>query len=258
MPDVIVQLAGQLCNHLFIIAAGYAQAKRAGKSLVIRKAGGRPDYFSDWYRSFITKFNDQSTPEALVWREPRFSFVPIPQDATTLVGFFQSEKYFSDVSGDIRALFRLPSDLETQIRTKWAHLLEDTSGCCTIHIRRGDYFWGEGNQSRHGILTNTYYERAMRAADARRYLVFSDDVGWCQQQPWLAGCEFVDEPDRDAALYLLTQFPMLIGSNSTFSWWGAYLGVPKQVWMPARWFGPGGPQDYQDVYLRGWHRVPLD
>jgi hypothetical protein len=254
MTTVTVQFKGQMCNHLFIIAAGYAHAKRINGSLAVIN---RPSDISDWYKSCLASFDSKRDPNTSMWTEPRFSYVPIPPQANYLTGYYQSEKYFCDVSGEIRSLFRLPADRETQIRTKWATILEDVSGCCTIHIRRGDYF-ASSSALYHGILSNIYYERSMQATGARKFYVFSDDLNWCRQQSWLAGCEFIDEPDRDAALYLLTQFPMIIGSNSTFSWWGAYLGIPKQVWMPATWFGSRGPPDYQDIYLKDWHRVPID
>ena len=44
-------------------------------------------------------------------------------------------------------------------------------------------------------------------------------------------------------------------SNSTFSWWGAYLNLNSIKIAPKEWFGPKGPQDYQDVLPNNWIKL---
>lgn len=262
MDTVSIQLNGRLGNHIFEVAAAYAHAKRHGLRLAIHRWRTQPRYFSAWLHRFTGAIEHPPIFREPMWTDPAFAHTSIPASARRLDGYFQSDKYFSDVSGDIRALFRLPAAVEQSIVEKWADILRDKDSACAIHVRRADYFTAE-HAGKYGILTDVYYRRAMdaaRAAGATRFVVISDDITWCRAQPWLSHteCQFVDEPIGEYALYLLTQMPMFIGSNSTFSWWGAYLGVPKQVWMPIHWFGPRGPQDYEDVYVKGWHRMPID
>jgi hypothetical protein len=40
-------------------------------------------------------------------------------------------------------------------------------------------------------------------------------------------------------------------SNSTYSWWGAWLAGGKVV-APARWFGPAWNPETKDIYAEGW------
>ena len=56
-------------------------------------------------------------------------------------------------------------------------------------------------------------------------------------------------------LYILSQGNYIIGSNSTFAWWGAYLGTDSTNIFPAAWFGPDGPKDVEDLVPEQWIRL---
>jgi hypothetical protein len=86
--------------------------------------------------------------------------------------------------------------------------------------------------------------------------VFSDDLEWCRSLNFLQGASFVEEPDTVITLHLMTQFRRFIMSNSSFSWWAAWLAGAEDVIVPNRWFGPSGPKDTQDIYEPNW--VPLE
>ena len=62
--------------------------------------------------------------------------------------------------------------------------------------------------------------------------------------------------DEIEDLYSLSQCDGVIISNSSFSWWGAWLGKKKyKVISPNRWFGPKGPKNYQDIYKKDWIKI---
>jgi hypothetical protein len=262
--DCYVQLIGGLCNQLFQVAAGYAHCKRNGLQLRISKSVQfKPAYWGSWLHRFIENANAPLNLSP-VWQEHCFHYEPIPESARYLHGFFQSAKFFADVSGEIRNLFCPPESVQTEIQKKYSALLtpENLDRAIIVHVRRGDYLMG-GNLAKHGILTEKYYEAAVSAMRALNpdgpLLVFSDDLPWCRAQPYFAGATFVDEPHDVKALWIMSRFRHYIMSNSTFSWWAVWLGASwGHVIAPDRWFGSTGPQDWQDVYEPDWIRVQAE
>jgi Glycosyl transferase family 11 len=175
------------------------------------------------------------------------------------IGYFQSDRYFRDYAEDVRALFRFAPAQLTRPAQRWEQAIrESLRPTVAVHVRRGDYL------AKRTVHTNlhrtTYYRDAVRAlADlvrAKYFLfVFSDDIGWCRAHPLFPRTEpvtYVARFDAYTDLYLQTLCDHHIIANSTFSWWGAWLGQAKSlVIAPAHWFGRDGPS-HHSIYCEGW------
>lgn len=113
-----------------------------------------------------------------------------------------------------------------------------------MHIRRGDYV---GKAHMHFLQPIEYYEKAYsiiceKVQVCALYIV-SDDIEWVKSQPFFLGLPnriFWEEPDELKTLALLS---LCVGgaicANSTFSWWGAFLGAhgkKNPVIMPKHYF----------------------
>jgi hypothetical protein len=106
-------------------------------------------------------------------------------------------------------------------------------------VRRGDYL---GHNGLFTILPLAYYVEAM-AITQGPYIVFSDDIAWCRTH--LPGdCIFMEHNRNHEDLFLMAACDEHIIANSSFSWWGAWLGGGRAV-LPRKWgpaFGPAEPK----------------
>ncbi|MTJ67016.1 hypothetical protein GL309_37595 [Nocardia seriolae] len=105
-------------------------------------------------------------------------------------------------------------------------------GDLVVNVRRGDYF-GTPHQSEYGMNTVAYTLQAVEEAIAEagtptRLVIVSDDLFWCAQnlRPVLDDIAPVSLMDGGVVedLQALVHAPRLIVPNSTFSYWGGYIG----------------------------------
>lgn len=184
----------------------------------------------------------------------------------TLTGYWQTEKYFKRVENRIRKeIFQHPfriSDDTARIADQITYCPNSTS----MHIRRSDNL-AKRALVFHGMLPDEYYLRAtMRILEHfpnAHFFVFSDDPDWCKDKFLSPAYTVVDcnrmsgTFDADGIitkrpggrevedLYLMSLCRHAIIANSSFSWWGAYLGdkgvdLKHTVIAPKTWFVPNG------------------
>jgi hypothetical protein len=153
-------------------------------------------------------------------------------DLLYLDGLWQSEKYFQDVSETIRQELAIipPQDPENQ------NMRERIANCpaVSIHVR----WFDEPNSSGVHNLASSYYEKAIQLMeekiDTPHYFLFSDNPAAASKKIGLPEnrVTFVSHNQGDekayADLWLMSQCQHFITANSTFSWWGAWLGSYSQ------------------------------
>jgi hypothetical protein len=126
--------------------------------------------------------------------------------------------------------------------TKYRDVL--TSNVVSMHIRRTDYLSYNGF---HVVQPIEYYQKSLDIIGNYDYLyVFSDDIDWCRQNLNFDKMIFVEGLDDIEDLWLMSLCRNNIISNSTFSWWSAFLNKNKQktVVCPQTWFGAGFKENY--------------
>lgn len=180
-----------------------------------------------------------------------FHYIDLPfQEETCYNGFFQSEKYFPDKEF-ITNLFS-PSKFVIDQLSKYNDLL--TQGTtCAIHVRRGDYL---KFSHVHFLQPLDYYKKGIETIKADYYLFFSDDLQWCKENFKGSNYYFIEDKDY-VELFLMTKCDHNIISNSSFSWWGAWLNENKNkvVIGPNKWFGSAINHGTSDVIPESWIKI---
>ena len=175
------------------------------------------------YREKITTYD----PAVFKTRKPLIS------------GYWQDERYFENVQEDVRNAF-----VFRNIDNRNILLGKEMSACdsVSLHIRRGDYLKFPNLL----VCTPSYYNRAIDYIKEHVknpvFYVFSDDLDWSEQFMKKQSVEFHmvghnRGKDSYKDMYLMTCCRHNIIANSSFSWWGAWLGKRggKIVVRPSEW-----------------------
>jgi 5'(3')-deoxyribonucleotidase len=257
--QISCHLMGGLGNQMFQVATTVSHGKKIGFEAVFSPTtdlgcSRKKSYTTNVLRKikripkFLGKWN--------VFRESNHRHQILPthfEHNVYLDGYFQSYKYFDDDKEFIKNLFEIDEDTRKFIYNKYGPILKGNT--TSIHVRRGDYI---GLGDIHYNQPLSYYEKALTHVkdDTDTFLIFSDDIEWCKSTPLfmeLKNVVFIDEEDY-ISLYMMTMCKNNIITNSSFSWWGAYLKVQDgKVISPQIWFGPKGPTwNINDIIPLTW------
>ena len=180
-------------------------------------------------------------------------------------GYFQSERYFDK---DLVYERLKPADERIAgLRGKYGDWLL-RPGVTGISVRRGDYL---RKAAWHPFVGERYFKDCLsRLPDVRDFVVCSDGMDWCKRffprtfpdRRFL----FVEGESVLDQLHVHTLCANNIVSNSSFSWWGAWLGEQRRrregfrgmTLAPSMWLGyeprrMGG--DWSDIYFDGMEVV---
>jgi len=131
-----------------------------------------------------------------------------------------------------------------------------------VHVRRGDFLSEKNVKIYGGICTENYYMNALagirESNKTGKLFVFSDDYEWILENSSKYGFTYIDRNAireyRDYFdLILMSKFRYQIISNSTFSWWGAWLcDNPEQIVAPCRWINI---RNMDDIIPKEWRKA---
>jgi len=182
----------------------------------------------------------------------------------TIMGYWQSEQYFINIKVQIRKDFQFKPTLDIENDERKKKITSTNS--ISIHIRRGDYAERLGTKIAHGLCSLDYYNSAIKfllqKINNPYFFIFSDDLNWVKQNlkiphdhEFISGNvgnnSFVD-------MQLMSLCRNNIISNSTFSWWGAWLNPnpDKVVIAPEQWFNDKTKNAYTDDLIPNeWVRI---
>jgi len=290
---IITQIIGGLGNQMFQYALGRSLSQKKNTDLKLDVTGFK-DYklraYSLGHLNIQEKF---ASPEGIArfqkyqrkpgkkwflynrifanekkyFKERRFHFDETVFDVSEdcyLEGYWQTEKYFKDIEDVIRKEFTV----KTPVQGKDAEVLSKirNGNAISMHIRRGDYASDASTNDYFGTFSPEYYKKALsiiaeKVADPKIF-VFSDDHEWVKKNILLPyPTTYVDHNGTEKNyedMRLMNACEHFVISNSSFSWWGAWLSKnpDKIVVGPQKWFNNVKKTvDTKDIMPEEWIRL---
>ena len=160
-------------------------------------------------------------------------------DNTLISGFFQSDFYFKDISDIIKNDFKLEYNQTAEDLLK----KYDINNYCYVHLRGGDY------KDIDWVLPKKYYDDAKNIISKKnkniKFLIITDDIEYSKsifpEQEYISNDVLID-------FYMLSKCKYMIMSNSSFSWWTAFLNEKYEMIVgPKRWFNYNKLERFGDV-----------
>lgn len=177
-----------------------------------------------------------------------------------LDGWWQSEKYFSDIDSIIRRIYRFKQKPLTHNQK----LFQEITNCNSllIHVRLGDYL----TFSNYFVSCGQhYYQKGIEIIAQRRKIdkiyFLVEDPSWIKKNittkiPITNIISGLTPRDWEDYLVLMAQGKHQIIANSNFSWWGAWLNSNKEkiVVAPKHWFKDSSV-DTSDRLPSSWIKI---
>ena len=281
---ISVELQGRLGNQLFQYAFAYATAKKLNsrfyfdrrlQSLFIPKyfaqtkdifyyldqtifsLKGFDDFFSVYLKqkfyALLKKILNYEEVYISDQLEPQLERLKL-NDQKLFTGFFQSEYYFADCKEEIKAKFVIKEKYQTDFRNIFNNLPQGYK-YVVMHVRRSDYFHYDIQ------LPAEYYHNAISAIESKNnyYILISDDTDFLESEFGYLNKKYISRSTEIIDFQFLMQADICIISNSTFSWWGAYLNVKNApVYAPNKWFPDSGKIESPcNILLDNWNLIPV-
>jgi hypothetical protein len=279
-PSVTSCLAGGCGNQIFQYATGLALARRLGVDLELDVSSyekGTPGMYSlpRMYSLSLFKGVDARVvrrqygkiirEEGLAYQPALFENAP---RKCSLVGYWQCERYFFGLRDELRDRLLPREPLPAWSTATEQAILGAGQRSVFVHVRRTD---SVGNPY-HPLLPMDYYREAAALIAGKVpdpvFFVFSDDPAWCKVNFKLAyKTTIAGNFDRtienhlgrdDSDLYLMRLCGHAIIANSSYSWWGAWLGADRNggiVIAPKSWLGPAWKDPSTDIIPARWTRL---
>jgi hypothetical protein len=241
---VIGTLYGQLGNQMFQIAAATSLAIDNNALAVFPDLSSSTHDNIPFNREHIFRNLNSDIPEKISkeYKEPYFHYKEIPYQSNMKIdGYFQSEKYFIHNKDKILDMFKPSQIITARLLEKYSQIINHPKSVA-IHIRT----YHDTTPDYHPFVGWEYFSKAVALFDNESlFVIFSDNFKKAELKinKILKNKNYLLMKDNSHLddFYLMSFCKNQIISNSTFSWWAAYLNPNpnKIVISPSanKWFG---------------------
>lgn len=239
MSACYVNVCGGVGNQLFQVAAGYSYCKKYGKDLYIdilhwnASQGVNPyEYSKEILSKFKFRVGVDFNIKPIIEKTTTYKEIPYENVDISLNGYFQSLKYFEEYAEEFKSLLVLPEVNISFIKEKNV----------AFHIRRGDYL---NYQHLYGLGDN-YFRNQFEKFKDYQINVFTDSPEIVLKEFEEFDFNLIQTSSEIKDLTTIAHHDNVVCSNSSFSWWGSFLGKKKdKIIVPDKWITG---QDFSDIY----------
>ncbi len=192
------------------------------------------------------------------------------RDRQYVEGLWQSDKYFKKYANEIRKEFSLKKPYGVaakEIANKIQELNSQGVETILVHVRRGDFVTNQASLSLLGVLDNEYFSRGIDTISEKldnksikHIFVATEDPEWVKQNiNFKYDFTIISRPGIEdfEEMMLMSLCKHFVISNSTFSWWSAWLSnnTNKIVVAPKIWMRGKPEVETSDLVPVEWVRI---
>ena len=278
---VVIGLDSGMGNQMFQYALGYALSHNKCVDLYIDLSffslNARPyalNHFNISAKEFsIPQLPSENTSYRVIWKVVKlfklgmFKTLFIREDSKDyykyrpeyfvtnknmyINGFWQNYRYFDAYKNDLKNEFTIKNQKITKQMQKLIDEVQEVESVA-IHIRKGDYSKCDG-----WMLSDDYYLRAIEQYYNKKvvFYVFCEDIECIKKI--MEGTNYVVVSknfnlDDVQEFWVMKSCKNHIISNSTYSWWAAYLADSGKTIAPVfKWWG-------NDFYPDDWTKIEVN
>jgi hypothetical protein len=282
---------GGLGNQLFQIFTTISYALKTNneyKFLNIKTLGGEGTTLRyTFWDTFLKNLQPTLTnefPDLVFLKQENFEYKEIPFSLiknrnVCIHGYFQSYKYIEEKFDIIYQLLGIEERKKEVFLKLDADYKKDFHNAISMHFRLGDY---KKYAYFHPILPPSYYEKSIqnilennKGIDIKNVFYFCEEedletveqtILYCKNHfPQLNFIKIPNDFQDWEQMLIMSECKHHIIANSSFSWWGAYLGYQilnqdkpnKLVCYPSLWFVPTAKENTKDLYPKDWIKIEV-
>lgn len=286
---ITCNLMGGLGNQLFQIFATISYALKTNneyKFANLKTLGGggctlRYTFWDTFLKNLQPMLTDEF-PELVLLKQDNFEFKELPLSLiknrnVCIHGYFQSHKYFETNFSIIYNLLGINDRKKEVLEKLDSSFKNDFPNAISMHFRLGDY---KKFTYFHPILPSSYYAKSIQTILEKDpninnnltkvyYFCEEEDLETVEQTilyckdlfPQLNFTRISNEFQDWEQMLIMSECKHHIIANSSFSWWGAYLGykqvcnLDKIICYPSLWFVPTAKENTKDLYPPDWIKI---
>lgn len=173
-----------------------------------------------------------------------------------IYGYFLIEPYFRKYYVEICEMFDVKKEFMSEKAKNYQEKIKKVDIPIAVSLRLQDDYL---NDKTMYVCTRNYYLKGIdilkKQFPKATFFVFADDIHKAREMELLNEAIYISETTDVEGIQLMKQCKHFLISNSSFSWWGAYLATnnDKLIIAPDHWINNN--KDYSNKYYEGVKKI---